>query len=163
MRRRRSLLLLAIDTPAEDPVSCTGWAVVDDKDSKAMPEVLDRGAISGGFNGFVAFLQTLRFRDWFRRVSRVVVEKYVPYGGAGDTSPLLAEGALMYQLIQAGVPLVRQPASGKNKMIPDSFLKTQGWYTTKGHHHDEREAVRHALYYLTKQRHKPLLKALAAN
>ena len=157
------MLILAIDTPAEDPVSSTGWALVDDKDGEEVPVVVDKGAIGGGFNGFVALLQTLPFRDWFRRVGRAVVEKYGPYGGAGDTSPLLAEGALTYRLIQAGVPLVRQPASGKNKMIPDSFLKAQGWYSTKGHHHDEREAVRHALYYLTKQRHKPLLKALAAN
>lgn len=156
------MLILAIDTPAEDPVSSTGWAFVDDKDGADMPVVVDKGTIGGGFNGFVAFLDTLQFRSWFRRVGRVVVEKYVPYGRAGDTSPLLAEGALMYRLFQAGVPLVRQPASGKNKMVPDSFLKAQGWYSTKGHHHDEREAVRHALYYLTKQRHKPLLKALAA-
>lgn len=109
--------------------------------------VLASGVVHGGFEGF---------RTWTLPDADVVVcEHYVPYNRAGDPTPLLVEGAVR----DRAENVVLQTSSGKNTAVSDTVLKRLGAYTTAGHHHDEREAIRHAVWYVKKQKHVPTLKA----
>jgi len=153
--------ILAIDPCAERSVSDTGWAfgLWDDD----MPlEFTAGGVISGGFDGFVAATQTVQEEDgWFyddylMAAGVVVCEHYVQYNKLGDATPLLTEGVVRYLRPDT----VLQPSSGKNTLVSDTDLRRYGVYGTEGHHHDQREATRHALVYLAKQRHVPTLRKL---
>ena len=89
----------------------------------------------------------------------LVCEKFVNRNVPGaDLTPLRVEGALE-AVWHKGV--VWQPASGKNTAVPDKALKNLGLFFegSGDHHHDRREASRHAVVYLKKKRHMPTLKA----
>lgn len=144
--------LLAIDPAAERSVSCTGWAIGEF--SEAQPFALTgSGVVEGGFNGFCA---ATNLHKLLRAADVVVVEHYVVYNKNGDPSPLLAEGVVRFLRPDA----VLQRSSGKNTLVPDDKLKALGLWSTKGHHHDQREAIRHALVYLVQSRHRPTLRQL---
>lgn len=151
--------LLSIDTPAENKVSTAGWALGHYGNDEHY-SLAKSGIIDGGLYGYLDWLRQVPLFGWSRLVETVVVEKFVPFKKHGDSSPLLAEGATIAWAEHNGFKLVRQAAAGKNTAVPDYVLKNLGLYSLTGHHHDEREAVRHALYYLFKQRHKPTLRAM---
>jgi hypothetical protein len=141
------MLLLSIDPAAERSVSSTGWALGEFSDTE--PYTLrDSGVIEGGFAGFSANKGRL---CWFAEI--VVVEHYVVYNRNGDPTPLLIEGVVRDKRPDT----VLQGSSGKNTLVSDKNLKDAGLWSTTGHHHDEREAVRHALVYLIKARHIPTI------
>ena len=100
--------------------------------------------------------------DWVPEVAdTIVIERFVDRHVPGaDTSVLLTEGALLGAYRRLGVPVVRQPASGKNTAVPNAVLKQLGMWITGDHHHDRTEAARHALLWLRKQRHVPTLEAI---
>lgn len=138
--------LLAIDPAAENPVSDTGWALLYyDKNTPAT--LLDSGVVRGGFAGFCG---------WVLPESDVTVcEHYVVFNRAGDPTPLMAEGVVRY----LRPDVVLQPSSGYKTAVSDAVLKNLGLWSTKGHHADERSALRHGLWYLKRIRHMPTLKA----
>ena len=143
--------LLAIDPSAERAVSCTGWAFGEFSETQPFT-LLAKGAVEGGFKGFCAS----ELIELIKAAGIVVCEHYVVYNKDGDPTPLLTEGVVRYLRPDT----VLQPSSGKNTLVPDEALKRLGLWSTTGHHHDEREAVRHALVYLATSRHKPTLRAL---
>ena len=101
------------------------------------------------------------FRTWYyeflaqqNNEDIVVCEQWVDRNIRGaDRSPLLIEGAVRFLWPE----VVLQPASGKNTAVSDQALKNLGVYTVGGHHHDIREATRHAVLYCKKQLHLPTI------
>ena len=147
----RKTRLLAIDTPSEKAVSSMGWALLEyGEDTPA--EFIRYGAVTGGFEAAAEWFS--RYPYMWKSPDIVVVEHYVAYNRNGDPTPLLAEGVVRYLRPDA----VLQRSSGKNTLVPDDKLKALGLWSTEGHHHDEREAIRHALVYLVKSRHLPTLR-----
>lgn len=154
--------ILGIDPAAENPVSDTGWAYGRCTDTTPF-ELLDYGIVPGGFAGFCRELQ-IRTRNnerppfynhaWDTDV--IVCEKFVRWNPAADVTPLLVEGVVRYMWPN----VVLQPASGKNTLIPDNFLKAQGYWLTSGHHKDARESLRHIYVYLATHDHRPTLELL---
>ena len=143
--------ILSIDPGGKPPNGTTGVALFR---VGARVELVDTWAIEGGAYEFAEWLVNMRYH--LQNVDTVVCEKYVPYNKAGDPSPMLIEGMVMYQWPKA----IFQPASGKNTAIPDRLLKALGWYEDKSHHHDVREAIRHGLFYLKKLNHRDVLQML---
>jgi len=107
------------------------------------------------------------FREWYiahqellLSTPTVICEQWVDRNIAGaDRSPMLIEGAVRF----LRPDVVLQPASGKNTGFPDTNMFNLGFSKAdfKGDHHGDRwEALRHALWWLKKQKHIPtLLKA----
>ena len=141
--------LLSLDPSAARDVSNTGWAWGTYSDEEAYT-VLASGNISGGFRGFINDAAVLRL---LRVAETVVCEKYVIYNRAGDPSPMKIEGVVEFLRPDT----IFQPSAHKNTLVPDDLMKKLGMWSTAGHHHDEREAVRHALLYLTKTVHMPTM------
>lgn len=140
--------ILALDPAAARGVSNTGWAFGTYSDTEAFA-LLSSGVVEGGYDGFC---DEVNVRRLLNAADVVVCEKYVPYKQA-DPSPMKIEGVVNFLRRDA----VMQPASGKNTICPDTLLKALGLWSTTGHHHDEREAVRHALVYLIKSKNIPTL------
>ena len=141
--------LLAIDPAAARPVSSTGWAFCTYSDTEAFA-VVESGAVNGGF---VGFRDSAEIHRLVQAADTVVCEKYVPFKAA-DPSPMMIEGVVSFLRPDT----IFQPATGKNTLVPDDLLRGLGLWTTPGHHHDEREACRHALLYLIRAEHLPTLK-----
>lgn len=146
----RAVTMLSIDPPAERAISCTGWSYGEFSDTQPFA-LLGSGVVAGGFAGFCADATLPKL---LRAADVVVIEHYVVYNKNGDPTPLLAEGVARFLRPDA----VLQRSSGKNTLVPDDAMKALGLWSTKGHHHDEREAIRHALVYLVKSRHLPTLR-----
>lgn len=137
--------ILAYDPAAERESSDTGWFLGEFSEDQPVSRI-DSGVVHGGFEGF---------RVWTKPEADIVVcERYVVFNRAGDPSPMLIEGVIRYLYPD----VVLQPASGKNTAVSDTALKRLGLYSTKGHHHDEREATRHAVWRLKKLKHLPTLR-----
>lgn len=130
--------IVLLDVPDNAPATLTkSWAVPND------------------FDGYMHW-----HRAWgptYADVDVVVCEHFVNRNIKGaDLTPCFIEGA-----VRALWPnVVLQPASGKNSSVPDAVLKRLGLYDfPKDHHNDQREAGRHAVWYLKKQHHMPTLLA----
>lgn len=141
-------VLVAIDTPAERSVSDTGWFRGTFDDDQPL-ERLSSGVISGGFAGFVNGIESV-----LRDADIVVCEHYVVFNRAGDPTPMLAEGVVRF----LRPDVVLQRPTGYKTAVPDKVLKNMGFWSTTGHHADERSATRHALKYLYDKGHKPTLR-----
>lgn len=148
--------LLAID-PGGQGKGTTGIVRVEFYDDLPV-SLIGSWAVPNGVDGFI---------DWFYQnepetLSDVLVcEKFVDRQIRGaDRMPLVIEGAVKALWHSRGVPIFWQPASGKNTAVPDTSLKKLGLYNfPSDHHHDQREAARHAVWYLKSQRHIPTLRA----
>lgn len=116
----------------------------------------DSWAVSDDVTGFVDWYQT---NGCFLMIDTVVCEHFVNRNIAGaDLTPCFVEGAV--RALFRDTETVLSPASGKNSAVSDDVLKRLGMYAFPGdHHHDRREAARHAIRYLKKQRHVPTLRA----
>lgn len=124
-------------------------------DGELSPEVMDSWAVPGGLEGF---------REWEEHYyylhaggETVVCETFVNRNIPGaDLTPVLIEGAVRYLRPDT----ILQPAAGKNTAVPDEVLKRLGLYDigTGDHHQDRREAARHAVWFLKKNKHLPTLK-----
>ena len=150
--------VLAIDPASERSISDTGWAF--GKFSKNTPlKITKSGVVRGGFDGFAHDTEII---DRITEADIVVCEKFVVWEPRADSTPRLIEGVVRF--LRSDVVL--QPASGKNSLVPDSFLKSKGLWGTKGsgagHHRDRVEAIRHLYVFLVKQKHIPTLKELSA-
>lgn len=153
--------LLAIDPAADQPNSDTGWVL--GTYGEGFPFVVsDSGIIPGGFDGFAeSVYPEEEMYNMLQGVNTVVCEDYIVFNKFGDPSPLKIIGLVQY----LRPDVVLQPASGKNSVVPDAFLKTKGLWGTKGSgagkHRDRVEAIRHAYYWLARTRHRATLEELA--
>lgn len=147
-------LLLSLDPAAERAVSDTGWALLQ-YDDNTPATLVDGGVVHGGFNGFRdARTETVR-SDHLANADIVVCEHYVVFNRAGDPTPMLIEGIIR----DTRPDTVLQPSSGYKTAVPDAALKNLGLWTTEGHHADMRSALRHAVWFLKKNLHRPTLLA----
>lgn len=164
-KQRRTVL--AIDPAAEREQSDTGWALGTFSEDEPL-EIIDSGVVHGGFDGFVSQLgqtqdemTTLQIKIMHAKI--IICEKFVVWEPRADSTPRLIEGIVRYLRPDT----VLQPASGKNTLVPDLFLKKQGHWGTQssgaGHHRDRVEAIRHIYVYLAKNYHIPTLKLLNPN
>ena len=133
---------------ALDPGRTTGYSIWH-YDEHAPLKLIQRGQISNGLEGFVA---------WFRsqeRFDEVVAETFKLDGRTikPDTTPLAIEGALT--VLAPG--WVGQPNTMKTSAT-DTQLKRWGlWWP--GHQH-ARDSARHAIAYMKRKRHIPTLRLL---
>lgn len=98
------------------------------------------------------------FPERLLNIDTLVCEKFVNRNIPGaDLTPLRVEGALEAVWRK---DIVWQPASGKNTSVPDEALENLGlmFSGTGDHHHDRREAARHAVWWLMKGRHFPTIR-----
>lgn len=142
--------VLAFDPAAEVNISDTGFALLEySKDTT--PSVLQSGVIHGGFEGFV---------EWVRRdkleADTIVSEQFIQNRKAADVSPLLIEGVIRFVYPN----VVLQPSSSLS-MVSEEHLKSFGFWSKVGHHKDANSALRHALFWLRSERHKPTLRGLS--
>lgn len=109
-------------------------------------------AVPNGLSGFRKWNEACH---WLEDANIVVCEHFVNRNIPGaDLSPCFIEGAVAYLRPDAYL----QPASGKNTAVTDNALKRVGGYDfPKDHHHDQREASRHAYWWLKKNKHLPTL------
>lgn len=118
------------------------------------PSLIDSWAIPGDMDSF---------REWWNCdassyvVDVVVCEKFVNRNIAGaDLTPLLFEGAVRFLVPD----VVLQPASGKNTAVPDTAMNNLGFSKKEfagDHHADRWESLRHSIWYLKKNLHRPTL------
>ena len=141
--------IVGIDPGGNPPNGTTGVCVVNvDRNNVFVSQSF---AVEGGYQGFCNWLRLNT--HFITNADYVICEKFVPYNKAADITPVLIEGVVGY----IRPDTVFQPASGKNKAIPDSFLKKQGWYEDHSHHHDARESLRHVLFWLKKQNYPSIM------
>lgn len=154
--------LLAIDPgSSKAAVSHTGIVLLD-VPADAPPTLVDSWAVPSGVTGFREWYleddspercEALDFADVV--VCEMFVNRNIP---GADLSPLLIEGVVRY----IWPDVVLQPAAGKNSSVPDAALNRLGFNKKSfggDHHADRWEALRHAVWYLKKQRHLPTLRA----
>ena len=111
-------------------------------------------AVPGELEGFLEWYDTAGAD---LNPGTVICEHFVNRNIKGaDLTPCFIEGAVR----ALWRDVVLQPASGKNTAVPDRVLKTLGLYDFLGdHHHDRREAARHAVWYLKARYHRGVLEA----
>lgn len=172
--------ILSID-PSGDIRGDTGISLIGYDDNTPAHGVAS-WAIPGGIEAFRTWLDNLTDQfgdyvyigptgewadDWLPRllgeavrIDIVIVEQFINRQIKGaDISPL----GMQYIVQWVWPNAVLSPASGKNTAVPDSVLKALGLYDDKSHHHDVREASRHAVWWLKKQKHLPTLKEAYPN
>ena len=151
--------LLSIDPAADQHNSDTGWVLgVYGEDTPFI--VTDSGVIHNGFQGFIESVEEGGYIwSFLIQADTVVCEDYVVFNSFGDPSPLKTIGVVQY--LRPDVHL--QVPAGKNTLVPNEFLKAKGLWESKAHHNDDREAARHAYYWLARTRHKPTLEELLPN
>jgi len=135
--------IVGIDPGGAPPNGTTGISLVQLTNKDLLVE--KQWAVENGYWGFCKWVHTEG--HYLSEADYVICEKFVPYNKAADISPVLIEGVVGYLRPDT----IFQPASGKNKAIPDSFLKNNDWYSDSSHHHDARESLRHVLYWLKSQ------------
>lgn len=147
--------LLSIDPGSDAPgvVSHTGIALGEYGEDQPYT-VLETWAVPGGLSGFLRWAD--EFTTIWPRPQAVVVEHFVKWRAEADVTPLLIEGAARTIWRHADL----QPASGKNTAVSDAVLKRLGLYKDGSHHHDIREATRHALWWLKTHNHHPTLEMM---
>lgn len=130
-----------------DPGMRTGVALLDVPNDKP-PALIFHEEISGGLSGF---------HEWWDlrpEYDVLVVEDYIPRRGVpGNVEPLRIIGYL-----HPYGPVLQAPA-GRKQAVSDDVLKRLGLHLPGEPHRNEREAVRHAVWWLKKQRHLPTLKS----
>lgn len=118
------------------------------------PSLIDSWAIPGDMDSFREWWQSEALGYGF---DTVVCEMFVNRNKPGaDLTPMLFEGAVRYLVPD----VVLQPAAGKNTAVDDTAMSNLGFTKSmfKGDHHGDRfEALRHVMWYLKKQRHRPTL------
>lgn len=131
---------------AVDPGVRSGVALLDVPNTKP-PVLMSHEDISGGLSGFHEW--------WDLRPSYdvLVVEDYIPRRGVpGNQEPQRIIGYLYPY-----TPVLQAPA-GRKQAVSDDVLKRLGLYLPGEPNRNAREAVRHGIWWLKKQRHLPTLK-----
>lgn len=143
--------LLSID-PGGSGTGHTGIVLIQYSDYDS-PRLLDSWAVPNGLEGFLDWVDSDGDTFYY---NVVVCEHFVNRNVPGaDLTPCFIEGSVrtVYR------DVILQPASGYKTAVPDESLKRLGLFDfPRDHHHDQRSAARHAIWYLKKKRHIPTLK-----
>lgn len=144
--------LLALDPPAETPVSTMGVCFLAYSED-ALPRIIESSVVEGGFEGAAKWLRDV-FGGLVQWPGTVIVEHWQPYNRAADSSHQLTEG-----LIRGLCPdAVLQPSS---MMVTEAEARiVLPVLKAAGHHKDNISAARHAVAYLKTHRHMPTLRTL---
>lgn len=123
--------------------------------TETTPPVLgDSWAVPDALDGWLSWYDTQRS---VVLPDVVVCEHFVQRNVPGaDLTPCFIEGSVrtLYR------HTVLQLAAGYKTAVPDESLKRLGLFDfPRDHHHDQRSAARHAVWYLKKARHLPTLRA----
>lgn len=111
------------------------------------------------YGGPEGMIEHLRLVGGIYKPDVTVIEGYeVRRGQAGDPHGLEVIGAVKFWLTDNGLlPPVIQPAGGRKVAVSDDALKRMGLYFSGEAQRNLREAVRHAVWYAKKQKHRPTL------
>lgn len=143
--------LLSVD-PGGAGAGTSGIVLLSYTDTTA-PVLVDSWAVPDALEGWLGWYDTQRS---VVLPEVVVCEHFVNRNVPGaDLTPCFIEGSVrtLYR------HTVLQPASGKNSAVSDEVLTRLGLFSfPKDHHHDQREAARHAVWFLKKAKHRPTLK-----
>lgn len=133
---------------AIDPGKRTGVAFLM-YDNNVAPHLMEATEVYGGVEGF---------RTWWAMTRPVydtlVVEKFIPREGVRgiDYTPKEILGWL------SQFDPVLQPPAGRKKAVPDDALKRLGLYLPGEPNRNAREAVRHGVWKLKNDGHKPTIR-----
>lgn len=130
-----------------DPGVRTGVAVIEVDDDSA-PVLVSFEEVYGGVNGFTEWWKTHPPYDV------LVAERYIPRGGVPQNNSGDPQGVLGF--LAPYNPVLQTPA-GRLKGVSDAVLKRLGLYLPGERLRNAREAVRHSVWYLKNQRHRPTL------
>jgi hypothetical protein len=147
--------LLSID-PGGSGKGETGIVLIE-FDDETPATCIRSWVIVNGLDGFLLWLDDTYGSDL--EFDYVVCEHFVNYNVKGaDLTPVLIEGSVR-TVFPADI-ITLQPAAGKNEMVKDEVLKRMNMWFPGDHHHDRREASRHALIWLKNRKHVPTLEAM---
>jgi hypothetical protein len=130
-----------------DPGQRTGVAVIEVTDDTA-PVLVSYEEVYGGVNGFTIWWETHPPYDV------LVAERYIPRGGTPQKNAGAPLGVLGF--LDQFNPVLQTPA-GRAVSVSDAVLKRLGLYLPGERLRNVREAVRHVVWYLKNQRHRPTL------
>ncbi len=142
--------LLSVD-PGGSGAGTSGVVLLSYTDTTA-PVLEASWAVPDALEGWLGWYDT--HSDFNPEV--VVCEHFVNRNVPGaDLTPCFIEGSVCtlyrYTLLQ--------PAAGKNSAVPNRVLERLGLFSfPRDHHHDQREAARHAVWHLKKTEHRPTLR-----
>lgn len=131
-----------------DPGKRTGVAYIK-YDADSAPELLNSAEVYGGADGF---------RTWWHMFApeydTLLCEDFKKREGVHgvDLEPLKVIGWL-----SEFEPIMQQPA-GRKRGVPDEALKRLGLYLPGEPNRNAREAVRHAVWWLKNQGHRPTIR-----
>lgn len=133
---------------AIDPGKRTGIAVIVYTEGTA-PQIAFTEEVYDGLKGFQTW-----WDEWRPDYDTLVVENFIPREGVRgiDYTPLHIIGWL-----SQFNPILQSPA-GRKKAVPDNALKRLGLYLPGEPNRNAREAVRHAVWWLKNQGHKPTIR-----
>jgi hypothetical protein len=133
---------------AVDPGKRTGVAFIE-YDNDTAPKLLNSSEVYGGAEGF-----RLWWQMFAPNYDTLVAENFISREGVYgvDTEPLRVLGFL-----GQFNPVLQTPA-GRKKAVPDDALKRLGLYLPGEKNRNAREAVRHAVWWLKNQGHRPTIR-----
>ncbi len=146
--------LLSVD-PGGAGAGHTGIVRLSYSETEA-PLLIESWAVPDGLDGWLALADEHLDTHWTEEPYEVVCEHFVNRNVPGaDLTPCFIEGSVRTLYRHTAL----QPAAGKNSAVPNEVLARLGLLSfPKDHHYDQREAARHAVWYLKKARHVPTLK-----
>lgn len=130
-----------------DPGKRTGVALIEVTDETA-PVLVGYWEVCGGASGF---------RQWWKTrpdYDVLVAERYITRGGVPQNNAHHPIGVLAF--LEQFNPVLQTPA-GRQKGVSDGSLRALGLHLPGQALRNAREAVRHAVWYLKSQHHRPTL------
>lgn len=132
-----------------DPGERTGIALLEVLDDEP-PRLIFHDEVYGGVEGFIHWWDTRPDYDV------LIAEDYVPRPGTPQTNSTAPQRVLGF--LSPWHPVVQNPA-GRLKAVSNEVLKRLGLYLPGEPLRNAREAVRHGVIYLKRQRHLPTIRA----
>lgn len=121
--------------------------------------------VTGGVQGFIAWLKAADSITGVRGISHIVCEKFIPDGRAskpGEFEPLRIEGALLALWSEDGITFQKNDV---RNTVTDAALKRAGlWLTGEDvdwkDANDSIAAMKHGIAWLKNNDHRPTIEAL---
>lgn len=142
-----------VDFLSVDPGSRSGISLCSFSETEPL-EHLQGWDVPGGTEGFI---------DWVvdnepAGVQFIVYETFTLHGGKGTVlDSVEVIGALKVLAHELEIPLHPQPPAGRVQAVPDEVLYRFDDTLRGKAHRNEKESLRHALWYMKKKAHVPTL------
>lgn len=136
-----------------DPGTRTGISLCSFSDTEPLQH-LRAWDVKGGTEGFI---------DWYVQeepagIQCIVYETFTLHGGRGTVlDSVEVIGAIKVLAYELEIPLHPQPPAGRVQAVPDEVLYRFDDSLRGKAHRNEKESLRHALWWMKKQAHKPTL------